>query len=288
MNERYPMSWEEAVTWFCAQPQHRDVARAAYLDEPLGAAAERYAASAEFAEVLKIIGPKPGRALDLGAGGGILSFALAKAGWAVTAVEPDPSERIGAGSIRRIARETGVAITVIEAFGEAIPLDQAGFDLVMARQVLHHARDLGAFCSEMARLVRPGGLVMTLRDHVITDASQMQPFLDRHPLHNLYGGENAFTLNEYRDALRNAGLVIAREIGSFDSPINSEPITLDMLRDHLASAIRSRLRIGPPSALIGLVPERAIRTLATMIDRRPGRLVSFVAQRPASGSNGPA
>ena len=34
---------------------------------------------------------KAGRALDLGAGNGILSYALAREGWSVTAVEPDPS-----------------------------------------------------------------------------------------------------------------------------------------------------------------------------------------------------
>ncbi|MCU0885274.1 MAG: hypothetical protein MUC44_10055 [Beijerinckiaceae bacterium] len=72
------------------------LARAAYFDEPV-AAALRYQASAEFGAVRALLPPKAGRALDLGAGNGILSHALAREGWAVTAVEPDPSELVGAG-----------------------------------------------------------------------------------------------------------------------------------------------------------------------------------------------
>ena len=41
----------------------------------------------------------------------------------VTAVEPDPSDLVGAGAIRALSKETGVAIEVVEAFGEAVPID---------------------------------------------------------------------------------------------------------------------------------------------------------------------
>jgi 2-polyprenyl-3-methyl-5-hydroxy-6-metoxy-1,4-benzoquinol methylase len=147
---RYTLSWEQAVRHCMDDPAMAELARGAYFGDPV-ASAQRYRDSAEFAEVKRILPGTKGRALDLGAGNGILSWALAAEGWDVTAVEPDPSDLVGAGAIRALSDRTATPITVIEAFGEAIPLDAAGFDLVVARQVLHHAHDLTGFCAEMAR-----------------------------------------------------------------------------------------------------------------------------------------
>jgi SAM-dependent methyltransferase len=271
------VTWEDAVRWFMAQPEHADLAKAAYFGDPLQAA-RRYHASAEFAEILKLI-PKPaGRALDLGAGNGILSYALAKEGWQVTAVEPDPSMLVGAGAIRALGTEQGVKIEVIEAFGEAIPLEAAGFDLVMARQVLHHAYDLPGFCHEMARLVRSGGTIITLRDHVISDQGQLKPFLDGHPLHHLYGGENAFTLDAYRNALRGAGFAQIEEYQSFASVLNYDPMTEEEIRQKLAEKFGPLRRLG--GIALALLPFQVIAGVAAKLDRRPGRLVSFMCRKP--------
>jgi SAM-dependent methyltransferase len=269
------MTWEDAVRWLLAQPDKADLARAAYFGEPL-VVAQQYLASAEFAELRKVIPSTPGRALDLGAGNGILSYALAKIGWQVTAVEPDASDLVGAGAIRSLAAEPGLSITVIEAFGEAIPLDAAGFDLVIARQVLHHAHDLAAFCKEMARLGRPGAMIVTLRDHVISDETQLQDFLKAHPLHHLYGGENAFTLEQYRQGLQGAGIVIENELKSFQSVFNFDPMTKSDVRQRLSE------KFGPmkPLALLllNLVPFDIIGRVAAQLDQRPGRLVSFIGR----------
>ena len=54
------------------------------------------------------------QALDLGAGRGISSYALAREGWQVTALEPDPSMLIGAGAIRSlVAKKAMVAVGMI-------------------------------------------------------------------------------------------------------------------------------------------------------------------------------
>lgn len=270
------MTWEQAVRWCMAEPSMSDLARDAYFDDP-AVAARRYHSSAEFAAIRLVLPKERGRALDLGAGNGILSFALAAEGWAVTAIEPDSSDLIGAGAIRATSADTGMPIEVIEAFGEDIPLEAAGFDLVVARQVLHHASDLSAFCREMSRLVRPGGLVLTLRDHVISGPKQRGAFLAGHPLHHLYGGENAFTLAEYRDALVSSGLCIMQEWRSFQSVINYDPMTELQFLDRLAS------RAGPMAGMLrpvmGVVPFKAITAIATAMDRRPGRLVSFLSRK---------
>jgi SAM-dependent methyltransferase len=257
-------------------PAMAELARGAYFGDPV-ASAQRYRDSAEFAEVKRILPGTKGRALDLGAGNGILSWALAAEGWDVTAVEPDPSDLVGAGAIRALSDRTATPITVIEAFGEAIPLDAAGFDLVVARQVLHHAHDLTGFCAEMARLSRPGATILTLRDHVISGPDQLPAFLAAHPLHHLYGGENAFTLDAYRSALTSAGLAVQSEMRSFQSVLNYDPNTPAEIVARLAD------RAGPLGGLVrfGLnrVPFSLLAGLLTAADRRPGRLVSYLCLR---------
>ncbi|MER9849989.1 class I SAM-dependent methyltransferase [Mesorhizobium sp. M0106] len=274
------MTWEDAVRWCMSEPSMKELARAAYFDDPV-VAARRYHESAEFQAIRSMIPRKAGRALDLGAGNGILSYALAREGWSVTAVEPDPSALVGAAAIRTLAEKTGTHIDVLEAFGEAIPLSAAGYDLVVARQVLHHAHDLPAFCREVARLSREGARFLSLRDHVISGPKQLEPFLRTHPLHHLYGGENAFTLAAYRAALQGAGLTIDREMNSFQSVVNYDPMTTSEIRERLAGVF------GPLSGLVRLalspLPFGAVAGVAALLDRRPGRLVSFLCHKQGKG-----
>lgn len=272
------MTWEEAVKWYIAQPDNHALARAAYLDDPV-AAARRYAESAEFAEIKTYLPSTPGRALDLGAGNGILSYALSQAGWDVTAIEPDPSDFIGAGAIRKMATETGADIEVIEAFGEDLPLETANYDVVMARQVLHHANDLGAFCKEMSRLSQNGATIITLRDHVISGPEQMEAFLEGHELHHLYGGEHAYTTNAYRSALEEAGLDVQHELNSFESVINYDPRSAVDIRREISK------RFGPLRSIVSLglrfLPFGLLAKALSKLDRRPGRHVSFVCRKAA-------
>jgi ubiquinone/menaquinone biosynthesis C-methylase UbiE len=268
-------TWEETVRWVLDEPDLAELARDAYFGDAV-AAARRYRESGEYAAIRVMVPHGGGRAIDLGAGSGILAWSLATDGWEVVAVEPDPSELVGAAAIRSLAIETGTPIEVVEALGESIPLPSGGFDLVIARQVLHHAHDLPAFCREMKRLCRPGGIVLTLRDHVISDRSQLEAFQARHPLHRYYGGENAFTLQEYRRALSDAGLKLVKEMRSFQSVLNYSPMTEAEIRDRLA-AFAGPLR-GPVSFALNAVPFAFIGSVAAALDRRPGRLVSYLAR----------
>src|SRR5688500_12525671 len=105
MSNRGALSWEEAVRWYRAQPNNEAEIRNNYFDLPVLVPAERYAASEEFSELLRLLGPGNGRRiLDLGAGNGIASFALAKNGWLVTALEPDESGEVGAAAIALLVR----------------------------------------------------------------------------------------------------------------------------------------------------------------------------------------
>lgn len=268
------MTWEDAVRGLIEQPDQKDLVEACYFDQPVSRAAARYHASDEWRGVRAEIGSVPGRALDLGAGNGIASYALAKDGWAVTAVEPDPSDLVGGGAIRNLAAAENLPITVVESFGESLPLDAASFDLVVARQVLHHALSLADLCAEIARLLRPGGRLIALRDHVINGPRQLAAFHARHPLHQLYGGEHAYTLAEYRAALKAAGLIIDREIRSLDSPINLAPMTPESLAARIPVAGKAAAALLAGGRFWRLAP------LLSRIDRRPGRLVSYMCRKP--------
>ena len=129
--------------------------------------------------------------------------------------------------------------------------------------------------------IRPGGLVITLRDHVISGPSQLPAFFEKHPLHHLYGGENAFEIGQYRTALTDAGLRIKHELGSLASVINYAPMTQDQIRKGIADQVGGRLPFLAGTLRLGLacLPFGAISAVATSVDRRPGRLVSFICEK---------
>lgn len=280
MSDKYS-SWEEAVMWLVAQPDKQELVRDCYYDPSPELAAERYSQSDEWKAIRALLPPVPGRALDVGAGRGIASYALAKAGWSVVAMEPDPGDFVGRGAIRQIAQSKGLPIEVAKEFGECIPRGSDSFDLVVARQVLHHARDLPVLCAEVFRVLKPGGTFIAVRDHVISSPGDLPAFLQIHPLHQLYGGENALQSSQYLDALRAAGFRVEQMLRSFDSVINYAPHTRDSLRGEL----QSRLSRFPLGSLAGwCLDVKPIMDLSlallSRIDRRPGRLYSFICSKP--------
>jgi 2-polyprenyl-3-methyl-5-hydroxy-6-metoxy-1,4-benzoquinol methylase len=266
-----PMSWEEAVSWLKGQPDQQDLVRACFYDDPLVESAERFSNSAEWMATRQLFSTAKGRSLDIGAGRGIASYALAKDGWRVTAIEPDNSDLVGAGAIRALARAARVPIEVVEQWGETLPFDDESFDLVLCRQVLHHARDLSTFCNEVGRVLRPKGIMVATREHVLSAPTDLPVFLAKHPLHHLYGGENAFLLADYLGAIKSAGLSVTKIFNPLQSDINTFPLTIE---DHRALLAR---RWGIPKLI---VPKMVMGWLGSRMTM-PGRLYSFVAAKPS-------
>jgi 2-polyprenyl-6-hydroxyphenyl methylase / 3-demethylubiquinone-9 3-methyltransferase len=98
--------------------------------------------------------PAGKRALDVGCGGGLLAEDFAGLGFAVTGVDPsEPSLE----TARAHAEESGLEIEYLRATGEALPFEDATFEVVYCCDVLEHVDDVGRTVAEIARVLQPGG-----------------------------------------------------------------------------------------------------------------------------------
>lgn len=95
--------------------------------------------------------------LDLGCAGGFMAEAMAQRGANVTGIDP-AAEAIDAA--RAHARSSGLRIGYDVGVGEALPYDDASFDAVVCVDVLEHVGDLAKVLSEVARILRPGGMFL--------------------------------------------------------------------------------------------------------------------------------
>jgi SAM-dependent methyltransferase len=276
------MTTGEAIEHLRADPEHAELIRDSYLGEDTLETAQRFEASAELAEVRALLsGPLTGgEILDLGAGTGISSYALARAGAArVYAVEPDPSPVVGRGALERVAVD---GVEILDGVGERVPLPDESVDAVYCRQVLHHIPDLEVVAREVRRVLRPGGAFLACREHVVNSEEDLATFLAGHQVHQLAGGEGAYPLEVYLDAMRRGGLEIRRVWGPVDTVINAFPFVRnnEELRRFRAEVL------GSPLAALGGTAGR-LPGIRSMVRRRlepyvsvPGAMWSFLAERP--------
>lgn len=273
------LTWGEAVQWLRAQPDKREVVHHCYYDDPLDIAAERFNNSEEWLAVKHLLRTYiPGKVLDIGAGRGISSYAFAKTGCQVTALEPNPSLLVGTQAIQFLVDNNQLPIQIIQEYGEALPFQDNSFDIVYGRAILHHASDLRKLCQEAARVLKPGGVFIATREHVISRKEDLKLFLDSHLLHFLYLGENAYLLEEYTDAIKAAGLKFQKVIGSFESVINYAPMTQQELEAKITSLFTRRVnnRLTNWLATTGTVQQFCAWYLSQKSDT-PGRHYSFLA-----------
>jgi len=95
--------------------------------------------------------------LDLGCAGGFMAEAMAVRGARVTGIDPAAA---AIDAARHHARGAGLRIGYDVGVGEALPYDDADFDAVVCVDVLEHVTDLHKVLSEVARVLRPGGMFL--------------------------------------------------------------------------------------------------------------------------------
>lgn len=273
------MTTSDAIDQLRRQPEARKLIEDAYLDADQDAASERFAGSVEFKESIALLPDLAGRVvLDLGAGTGVASRALAGLGPSlVVALDPATDESVGLGRLTRI--HSAAPILRIAGTADALPLASASVDVVYCRQVLHHLPDLPVAMREVSRVLRRGGVFVALREHVVDNEEQLSRFLSEHPVHRLAGGENAWSLADYTDAIGGFGMTIIRVLGPWDSIVNAFPAVHSQEEMSDAPAVLLAHRFGPIGNVLGHLPVVKQIVWRRLRRRKAGRLYSFIATK---------
>jgi ubiquinone/menaquinone biosynthesis C-methylase UbiE len=130
--------------------------------------------------------PAGADALDVATGAGHTAFALARAGYRVTASDLTPAMllRVSEG-----ATERGLEVRTQLHSAEALPYADASFDLVTCRVAPHHFSSPADFVRESARVLKPGGSFLVIDGTVPDDSPEAEEWLHqveklRDPSHN--------------------------------------------------------------------------------------------------------
>ncbi|MEZ5850794.1 MAG: bifunctional 2-polyprenyl-6-hydroxyphenol methylase/3-demethylubiquinol 3-O-methyltransferase UbiG [Hyphomicrobiaceae bacterium] len=98
------------------------------------------------------------RILDIGCGGGLVCEPVSRMGASITGIDP-AAENVEAA--RAHASAHGLAIDYRATTVETLVEEGASFDAVLCLEVVEHVPDPAAFLALCAKLVRPGGLLVT-------------------------------------------------------------------------------------------------------------------------------
>jgi SAM-dependent methyltransferase len=148
---------------------------------------------------------RPQLALDLGAGGGHVSYALARHARRVIATDLS-SEMLAA--VAETARERGMSnIETAEALAERLPFEDGTFDFLASRFSTHHWRDFEAGLREARRTLKRGGRAMFVDAY-----SPGQALLDTHlqaiELLRDHSHVRDYTCAQWLDALARSGFAL--------------------------------------------------------------------------------
>jgi len=102
--------------------------------------------------------------VELGCGTAYFAARLAKLGARPVGVDPTAAQLETA---RRLQRETGIVFPLIEAPAERVPLPDASFDLAVSEYGASIWADPQRWVPEAARLLRPGGRLVFLRNSTL-------------------------------------------------------------------------------------------------------------------------
>jgi SAM-dependent methyltransferase len=167
--------------------------------------------------------------VELGCGTAYFSAWLARRGARAVGVDPTPAQL---DTARRLQQATGIELELVEATGEDVPLPDASFDLVLSEYGASIWADPYRWIPEAARLARPGGRLVFLRnstlqllcmelDGVVERLVRPQRGLNRVEWEDT--GEVEFHLphGELIDLLRENGFAVERLIELF-APADAE------------------------------------------------------------------
>ncbi|MCW8086984.1 bifunctional 2-polyprenyl-6-hydroxyphenol methylase/3-demethylubiquinol 3-O-methyltransferase UbiG [Sabulicella glaciei] len=179
------------------------------------------------------------RVLDVGCGAGLASEWLARRRASVTGLDAAGAALEAA---RRHAAEGGLAITYID--GRPEDLEGEIFDAVLALEVVEHVppAERALFCASLARLVRPGGVVILSTLNRTPRAWVTAKLAAEYLLRWLPRGTHDWRLfprpAELAGLLRGAGLVVEDTAGLSPRLGGGFAVTRDMAVNYMMAARR--------------------------------------------------
>lgn len=100
--------------------------------------------------------PTGGHVLDVATGTGLVAAELLRRGFDVTGVDQSP------GMLAVARRRFDGRVELVEASAAALPFAESSFDHLTFTYLLRYVDDPGSTLAELARVVRPGGVVASL------------------------------------------------------------------------------------------------------------------------------
>src|SRR5262245_15368011 len=198
------------------------------VQQQFGAHAAAYATSvvhakgASLGRLVELVEPQPDwQALDIATGAGHTAAAFAP--HVARVIASDITDEM-LEETRKLAAAKGLAnIETAVADAEALPFEDARFDLVSCRIAAHHFPDVARFAAEVRRTLKPGG-TFALVDNISPDALSTPGYTEAE-LRDAAATYNAFeklrdrshvrclALGEWGEVISAAGLdVLHREI----------------------------------------------------------------------------
>jgi len=148
---------------------------------------------------------RPTRLLDLGCGGGHVSYRAAPLVASVTACDPTPSML---DAVQATARERGLDnIAVQHAVAEQLPFADGSFDTLVARFTTHHWQDRDAGLREARRVLAPGATAVFI-DVVSPEPALLDSWLQTIELLRDVSHVRNYRVSEWTAALARAGFAI--------------------------------------------------------------------------------
>ena len=207
---------------------------AAYVASAVHAQGEDLDALAAFAAPRRF-----GRALDLGCGGGHVSYTLAPL--VSTVVAYDLSQAM-LDAVAKEAAGRGLAnLSTQQGVVETLPFADASFDFAATRYSAHHWHDVPAALKESRRVLKPGGALMVM-DAVAPESTVCDTFLQtiemlRDPSH-----VRDYSVREWINMLKAAGFTpeepvrrrVHLDFATWIARMQTPPVQADAIRALMA------------------------------------------------------